>query len=172
MSLSLQTYDKFNPPPPPVYTAKSVHAQAFETKTVKSVNNPSKPYLSGLPIQFLTIPEDAKRTTNITSEIFINFSENPFTYLNFSNINDDELSPEFNVFLSNVPIGTVFVINGPVQWDTNPGNLILLDTDSNGGTLPNATLEVNERGTITIPTVYVNIMVVRDSTGLVARSMN
>lgn len=172
MSLNAPSYNQYNPPPPPLYPGKSIHASAVETNTLNVVDNPSKPYLSGLPVQFVTIPENAARSSNTTTEIYIDFAVDPFTYLNFSNINDTELSPEFTVFLSHVPIGTIFVTNGPVEWETTAGNIVLLDTDSSGGTLPNATLEINERGTVDTPTDYVNILVVRDSTGLVAKSMN
>lgn len=170
MSLSSIQYGKFNPPPPPVYPAGSIMASSVETQHIQSTT-PSNPYISGLPVQFLSIPEDSDRTTNIQPEISIDFEKTPFTYLNFSNITADS-SEQFTVFISNVPLGTVFILNGPTSWTAASGILTLTDTDSSGVALPNASLTIDARGTVAIPTAFVNIIVVRNSTGLLGRAMS
>ena len=166
----MSTYNKYNPPPPPVYTAASGQFMSGNIQNIKSVV-PSNPYLTGLPVQFLTIPENSNRTTNTQSIIYIDFNFTPFTYLNFSNLTDDP-SDFFTVYISNVPIGTIFIVNGPTSWKTDSGILTLTDTDSFGGVLPNASLTINARGTITSPTVYINMMVIRATSGFVAKAFN
>lgn len=161
-------YGKFSPPPPPVYPAASAKFQNAQIQSMKSPT-PSNPYLSGIPVQFITIPENSNRPINTEPIIRIDFSKTPFTYLNFSNITT-EPSEFFTVYISNVPLGAVFNVNGPISWEGASGLLVLTDTDSVGAPLPNASLTIPSRGTIEIPSLYVSILVVRDSTGFVAKA--
>lgn len=166
----MTSYNQWKPPPPPIFPGLSEQVDTAQISQIAGAT-PSNPYLTGLPVQFLTIPYDDTRVTNFESEIYIDFNKTPFTYLNFSNLTDTDSDP-FNVYISNVPIGTIFIINGPTAWSAANGNLILQDTDSAGNPLPNATLSIDPRGTIAVPTAYVNILVCRDDSGLVARAMS
>lgn len=75
---------------------------------------PSFAYNKGLPLEYYSINE-------FSHSFFIDFANTPFTYLNIggtfnistTNINDINSSVDTNVFISNVPIGTMFIINGP-----------------------------------------------------------
>lgn len=166
----MTSYNQFKPPPPAMFPGLSQQVDSAQISQIVGAT-PSNPYLTGLPVQFLTIPFDDDRTTNLESEIDIDFSITPFTYLNFSNLTEDD-SDQFTVYLSNVPIGTIFILNGPTGWTGANGELVLRDTDSAGNPLPNATLSIEPRGTIATPSAYVNILVCRDDSGLVARAMS
>ena len=150
------------PPPPPIQSSGKV--QSLELSNTKSII-PYNPYIFGLPIQYsndlvynkFRVPSVPKLILN---EFEIDYDIHPFTYLNFSNLTNDP-SPQLILKLYNVPIGSIFIINGPVSWILGQGIIQLEDNLS----LPNAAIDIPNR------TTYKNIMIMRNSTGLVGSPM-
>ena len=167
--MSSFAYNQLNPPPPPPANSISINVASAEISTLVA-STPSHAHIMGLPIQYVTISSFLNFSLITQEEISIDFSLEPFTYLNFSNVTTDP-SPKITVRLKHVPIGTFFIVNGPVSWETSKGQLILEDTDSSGNPLPNAILEIEPRGTPETPTNYTNFLVGRDESGFVARAM-
>ena len=163
------SYNKWNPPPVPPTNNKSINVSAAEI-TSFAASTPSNPYKQGLPIQFVN------QFGSSNDVIHIDYNETPFTYLNISNVAEDGTSVDPSEFIlvtvEHVPLGTVFIINGPTSWVADKGILAIIDRDSSGNLLPNAILEVDPRGEDGSLTAYVNIMVARDETGFVARAMS
>ena len=167
--MSSYNYSKWNPPPPPPLTQPSVNVSAAEITTIAGTT-PSHAFIEGLPVQYYAAIGFLNFSLLTAFTARINFATQPFTYLNISNVTTDP-SPFIKVELEFVPVGTIFMVNGPTSWEGTTGILVLLDKDENGDPLPNEVLEIEPRGTPGSPSNYVNIMVGRDENGLVARAM-
>jgi hypothetical protein len=164
------SFSRWNPPPPTVSTSSSEQISHAEISQIIGAN-PSNPYLEGLPILYRTIPFDPSIIAINNRTVKINFNETPFTYLNISDITNSSSESIF-VELKNVPIGTIFIVNGPSSFEgAAVCQLILKDLDSDGNPLLNDILDIQAKGTIEEPTEYVNIIVCRIDTGLVGRAM-
>lgn len=161
--------NKFNPPPPPPLIPRSENISAAEIDK-QIASTPSHAYLQGIPVQYVSLNNFYTRTPLILDDITIDFSVESFTYLNFSNTTTDAAS-KIIVRLKHVPIGTFFMVNGPTSWISYSGQLILEDKDNSGNNLTNSILDIPARGVEGSPSNYVNILVGRDSTGLVAKAL-
>lgn len=134
------TYGTNQPPPVAPNTAPTKKYNNAQIVTYFKTSFGTNPYLKGLPVQYISIPQDKNRI--IENPINIDFKESPFTYLYFSNITEID-SPQFSVVLSNVPIGTSFVIIGPNSWESSSGTLELDDNS-----LANYSIEITENKTM------------------------
>jgi hypothetical protein len=168
--MSSYTFSKLNPPPPPPLTSKTLNVSSAEISNLIAPT-PSHAFIKGLPVQYYAAQGFLNFSLLEQFTASIDFGIQPFTYLNFSNTTTIP-SPYIVVKLKNLPEGTIFMVNGPTSWEGTTGILTLEDRDENGNFLPNYILEINPRGTSGSPSSYVNILVGRDSNGLMARAMN
>lgn len=158
-------WNKFNPPP---------NADTGNTN-VKDVSEiillqapaPSLPFLGGEPVVLID-----QNTAPFPTTIDIIFSERPFTYLNMGSPEDIPLEP-LTINLFTVPVGTIFIVNGPREWVGGvEGKIVLQDKGSDGLPLPDSELFIPARGTELAPTIYQSIIIARASKGLYGKAMN
>ena len=167
--MSSFTLNQLNPPPTPPANGESLNVASAEISRIFA-STPSHAYILGIPVQYITVTSFLNFSLLTQENIYIDYSNEPFTYLNFSNATTDP-SPVINVYIKNVPLGTLFMANGPVSWEGTKGKLILQDTDPFGNPLPNSELIIEPRGTVDLPTNYTNYFIGRDESGLVARAL-
>ena len=153
---SSSEYGKFNPPPPGGFVPNNSLEVGFAFINRMVAPTPSNPYLLGLP------PASVENTDSTTDPSYtIDFSKTPFTYLNASFLTTEPGSTDLKIALKNVPIGTMFLINGPPSYTPGKvGFLQLLDVT------PVSQLSILDQ------TVTRNQLVIRNSTGLVSAKMN
>lgn len=148
--------------PPPTAGSRPPDASVFAAEVAgASKAAPGLMYGGGYPLY----------APNIEKYIFsINFAETPFTYLNMS-ANTSDPTPQIIVRLSTVPMGSMFFVTGPEQWDAlsgvGPPSLHLTDLDETGALFPNNVLEIND-----VTSGVNGVIVLRDKTGLVGTNFN
>ena len=150
-------YNKWNPPPQGLFlpSVTGNFTAAFGNRIVTCT--PSFAYQSGLP--------PGVNVTTTSGEVYdfdIDFTDTPFTYLNASNITT-EACPNLTFNLYNVPLGAMFVINGPNSYQPGASGNIVLHKD--GGTT--SSLAIIDQ----ISSAVKNQLVIRNSTGLVAKAL-
>jgi len=159
-----QSFNKFNPPPPGLFLPyNTIQANAAEINRLVAPT-PTNAYFQGLPPGiidfFFQTPNEEIFTFNI------DFSITPFTYLNASNVTTNP-SPNLQFNLYNIPKGTIFIINGPSEYEPGASGKLILRDNPIG---PKSSLDILPR---TVgPLVVKNQFVVRNSEGLVAKAMN
>jgi len=151
------SYNKWNPPPQGIFLPSITgdFAAAFGNRIVSCT--PSFAYELG-------VPPGANDLTNL-GELYdfdINFTQTPFTYLNASNITT-EACPNITFNLYNVPLGAMFVINGPKSYQ--PGAIGLLVLHRNNGST--STLEIIDQTSSAVK----NQLVIRNANHLVAKAL-
>jgi hypothetical protein len=156
--VNTSSFNKYNIPPPGGFLHASVKLDVAYINRLASII-PRESYIQGLP----------PSTLEVSPAFNLNYVENPFTYINISDIGNQP-SHKITINLYNLPLGSLFIINGPCEWDSTPGILSLKDLQPDGSIFPNNEIEVlpTNVGLITAR----NQVIVRDSTGIVARAMN
>ncbi len=154
------TYDKWTPPPQGLFLP-SVSGD-FTAATVNRLVTctPSFPYQLGLPPGANIASNQQFRIEQFNYDI--DFTKTPFTYLNASNVTT-EPCPNIIFNLYNVPIGAMFVINGPTSYKLGSTGTLRLHL-SDGTT---SDLGIIDQTSSTIK----NQLVVRNSSGLVAKAL-
>ena len=151
------SYNKWNPAPQGLFlpSVTGNFTAAFGNRIVTCT--PSFAYELGLPPGV-----NVSTTTNEVYNFDIDFTNTPFTYLNASNITT-EACPNITFNLYNVPLGAMFVINGPNSYQSGAsGSLVLHKND--GST---TTLNIIDQTSSAVK----NQLVIRNSTELVAKAL-
>lgn len=152
------SYSKYNPPPQGIFLPSSSAEVSAAYINRKISCTPYFPYLEGIPPGTISIQNDG--TEVYTFEI--DFTQTPFTYLNASNVTTD-LCPNITFRIKNVPIGSMFVINGPKQYQAGAtGRIILIEIFPYNAS---QSLPIYDQTTVK------NQLVVRNSKGLVAKAL-
>lgn len=152
------SYSKYNPPPQGLFLPSSSAEISAAYINRKVSPTPYFPYLDGIPPGTVSIQNNGIELYTFN----IDFTETPFTYLNASNVTT-EPSPSLTFILSNVPVGAMFIINGPTSYKIGAtGQLILKEPPPFKVTYSLAILD---------QTVAKNQLVIRNSVGLVAKAL-
>lgn len=150
---------KYNPPPQGLFLPSSSAEVSAAYINRKISPTPYFPYLEGIPPGTISIQNDGIEVYTFN----INFTETPFTYLNASNVTT-EPSPSITFIISNVPIGTMFIINGPTSYKSGATGLLILQE--------NPPYNASYSLTILDQSIAKNQLVIRNSKGLVAKALN
>jgi hypothetical protein len=153
------SYSKYNPPPQGLFLPSS-SAEVFAAYINRKISpTPYFPYIEGIPPGTVSIQNNGVEEYTFV----IDFTETPFTYLNASNVTNVP-SPSLNFFIKKVPIGAMFMINGPSSYQTGATGRIVLQE--------NPPYKVGYALDILPQTIAKNQLVIRNSQGLVAKALN
>lgn len=153
------SYSKYNPPPQGLFLPSSSAEVSAAYINRKVSPTPYFPYIEGIPPGTISLQNSGVEEYTFV----IDFTETPFTYLNASNVTNVP-SPTLTFYLKKVPIGAMFIINGPTSFQLGASGRIILQENPPY----NSTYAL----TILPQTVAKNQLIIRNSKGLVGKALN